>query len=129
MKFNSFLRELKKLGLPAEQYAIVGSGPLAVRGLRDAGDLDLIVKPGLWKNLCKRFPAENNKVIRIGKIEIFKNWEPWLENTDELIETAEIINGFPFVRLEFIAEWKKKMKREKDLKDLELIKDFRHNSF
>lgn len=43
-KMLIFLDELKALNLPAGQYAIFGSRPLAVRNLRDANDIDLIVK-------------------------------------------------------------------------------------
>jgi len=35
-----YLEELKKLNFPPGQYAIYGSGPLAVRGLRKNGDID-----------------------------------------------------------------------------------------
>ena len=33
---------LNKLNLPANEFAIFGSGPISVRGLRKAKDLDII---------------------------------------------------------------------------------------
>ena len=45
------LKELEKLNLPKDKFAIFGSGPLAVRNLRTANDLDLIVNdfiPKIW---------------------------------------------------------------------------------
>jgi len=49
-----YLDELKALALPPDQYAVFGSGPMAVRGIREANDLDLIVKESLWDDLRKR---------------------------------------------------------------------------
>lgn len=72
MKFEE---ELKKLNLPLGKYAIFGSGPLAIRGLRENNDIDIIVTDELWQNLTKKykkFIVESNH-IRIGHISIFLN--------------------------------------------------------
>lgn len=42
-QFLEKLKELKKLNLPEDQYIIWGSGVLAIRGIRDASDIDIIV--------------------------------------------------------------------------------------
>ncbi len=122
-----FLDELKTLNLPKDKFAIFGSGPICIRGLREANDLDIIVKEDLWNELIQK-TANRDLIyqvsIKIGNIEIFKNWLPWFNDVNELIDTAEEINGFPFVRLDYVIEWKTKLGREKDLKDLELIKLF-----
>ena len=47
-----------------------------------------------------------------------------IENPDEVIERAEIFHGFKFIRLDDLIRWKEKFGREKDLKDLELIKEY-----
>jgi nucleoside phosphorylase len=39
------LDELRALALPAEKFAVFGSGPMGVRGLRDMHDVDVIVAP------------------------------------------------------------------------------------
>jgi hypothetical protein len=114
------LSELENLNLPKDKYAIFGSGPICIRGLREANDIDIIVKDDLWDYLSTIYPVEKES-IKTGNIEIFKNWSPWFNDVSELINTAEIINGFPFVKLDYVIEWKKAMGREKDLKDLELI--------
>lgn len=118
-----FLDEIKNLNLPEKQYAIFGSGPIGIRNLREVNDIDLIVKENLWNELAKKYPVKSGKEsIQIGNIEIFRSWSPWFEDINPLIDTAEIIKGFPFVRLAYLIKWKKSMGREKDLKDLELIK-------
>ena len=50
-KFKELLKKVKELNLPQNQYAIFGSGPLAIRGIRDSNDIDLIVKKKLWNKL------------------------------------------------------------------------------
>jgi len=120
-----YLDELRLLNLPDKQYAIFGSGPMAVRGLRQAHDLDLLIKKDLWDELAKIYPLhEKGVALRAGHIELFSHWEPWFKDTDQLIETAEVIDGLPFVRLEYVLEWKKQMGREKDKQDVVLIEKY-----
>jgi hypothetical protein len=68
------LEELKTLNLPKGTYAIFGSGPLAVRGLREARYLDIIVKDEIYKQLCLRYPdhikTQPVNCIQIGHLEI-----------------------------------------------------------
>lgn len=120
-----YLDELNNLNLPKDQYAIFGSGPIGIRNIRDVNDLDIIVKESLWNKLIKEYSLNEDKgCIQIGQIEIFNNWSPWFNNINELIDSAEIINNFPFVRLDYVMEWKSRLGREKDLKDLSLIKKY-----
>ena len=118
------LEELKKLNLPVDQYAVFGSGPMAIRELRENEDIEILVKPELWEKLAKEHKLVRDDLIIIGNINIFKHWEPWLKNRDELIDTADIIDGIRFVKLEYVLEWKKKMGRGKDQKDIELIEEY-----
>lgn len=121
-----FLDELKELNLPEKQYAIFGSGPMAVRGIRDVNDIDIVVKEDLWNNLRVQFPKSIYKTdsIKIGNIEIFKNWSPWFDNVNSLIDTAEKIGDFWYVHLSNVLKWKKLMGREKDKTDIKLIEDY-----
>ena len=83
-----YLQELKQLNLPADQFAVFGSGPLAIRNIRESNDIDLIVKEKLWQKLSQKYKVEDNKKIQIGKIEIYKDWQPWFGDVDHLIDTA-----------------------------------------
>ncbi|MFH1433799.1 MAG: hypothetical protein ABIG32_02805 [Candidatus Uhrbacteria bacterium] len=123
---EKLIEQLQKLNLPKNSFAIFGSGPMAVWGLKVAGDLDLLVKKEVWDRLAAEYGIENEEKgqIVVGDIDIFWNWQPWLDNEDELIATAEMIDGWPYVRLEHVLEWKKKYGREKDLKDVELIEEY-----
>ena len=121
-----YLDELKRLDFPIDKFAIFGSGPLAIRGLREIDDLDIIVKPDLWNVLRKKYLIRNEKIeyIKIGNIEIYKEWSPWFDDINQLIDEADIIDGFRFVKLKRVLEWKKAFNREKDKKDIELINNY-----
>jgi hypothetical protein len=127
----NFIDELKALNLPAGQYAIFGSGPLAIRNLRDAGDIDIIVTQELWDELAKKYPLHHKETVKgpvtsmaVGNIEIYKDWLNLTPIVPELIETAETINDLPFVQLKYVIEWKNYMGRDKDKNDLKLIEEY-----
>jgi hypothetical protein len=125
MKFQKQLSLLKTLNLPKGKYAIFGSGPMAIRGIRDAEDIDLIVTEDLWKKLCKKYDVEENaKNIAISDIEIYKDWKPVFEGMGKVISDSETIQGYPFVKLKYVIEWKKKFGREKDKEDVKRIEAF-----
>jgi len=54
-----YLNELKKLNLPKGKYALFGSSPMAIRGIKENSDIDIIVKEDLWNFLKQKY-----KVIR-----------------------------------------------------------------
>lgn len=121
------VQELKALNLPKGKYAIFGSGPIAVRGMRDANDIDIIVKADLWDELKQKYGEylkQQPLSIGIGNIEIFRDWLDLSDRIDEMIDSAETIEDLPFVRLEYVLEWKESMGREKDKKDVEAIRDY-----
>ncbi len=131
MKLQKLLSELKRLNLPKGQYAIFGSGPIAVRGLREVSDLDIIVKPNLFNKLKKKYPQKTNKhpfgCLNISNIEIGDNWQGDSSKIKEMIDNSEEIGGFSFVKLSQVKEWKQKMGRRKDKQDIKLIKSLENN--
>lgn len=126
--FLLFLEELKHLKLLEGKYAIFGSGPLAIRNIRDTNDIDIIVKDDVYAELSEKYSdkivTEPVNRIQLGNLEIGNTWLNEKGDIDKMIDTADIIEGFPFVKMEYIVKWKKKMGREKDLKDLGLIEEY-----
>jgi hypothetical protein len=118
------LEELKKLNLPVGKYAIFGSGPVAIRNIRESNDLDIIVKKDLWTKLLNRYKKYYNparKRIELNNIEIYLDWLNITTDLNEIIDSADIIDGFPYAQLKYVIEWKKSSQREKDIEDLKLI--------
>lgn len=126
--FDNLLQELARLNLPRNEYVIFGSGPLAIRGLAEAKDLDVLVKKKLFKKLRKKYPQEISRhplgCLVIGNIEIGNNWQGDSSVIDKYIQTAEMIKGFPFVKLKYVLEWKESSKRKKDEFQAQIIRNY-----
>ncbi len=121
-------KKLKELSFPEGEYVLVGSGPLAARGIREANDLDIAVTDKLWKQLYDS--KQYKKIERYGKIfltdeniDIIKelSWEKYPTSVEEAIATADIIQGYPFLNIEETKKFKRALGREKDSKDIELL--------
>lgn len=131
MNFNEALKELDKLNLPKDQYAITSSGTLAIRGLREAADLDIIVTDSLWQELSQKYPVTPKPPldrIDIGNIQILGDGsffiKPEIATIEQMIKTADVIDGRRFVKLELIKKFKALRDTEKDKKDIELIDQY-----
>ena len=121
---------VKELNLPRGLYAVFGSGPLAVRKLRDARDIDIVITSELFKSLAKD-PAwtvgqvrDHHRVLTRGDVELFDSWAPGSWDISALIRAADIIDGIPYVRLESVIEWKDLRNTSKDVNDIKLIKQY-----
>ncbi len=122
---------LQKIGLDKDQFAVFGSGPMCVRGWRDFHDLDLLVKEGVFEQLRKDNEVAVagsgdeciKKIVDGVEIEFFYGWHPGEWDAKMLIERADIIDGYRFVRLEDVVKWKKIKGREKDWNDIKIIEE------
>ena len=129
-KFNLLI----SLNLPSDQYVITGSGPLGIRNLREIGDIDLIVSEELWNILVQEhgitshngvekitFPGNVVEAFHEGSFPPKKSNET-ISSVNERISNAEIIDGLPFDRIEYVLYYKEKNGRKKDENDIILIK-------
>ncbi len=119
------LQQLRKLDLPPDQFAIFGSGPMVIRGLKRFRDLDVFVYDEIFEKLKKKY-SENyhGKKIILGQVEIMPESRHVLNNAREVIRRADIFDGIRFVNLSDTIAWKKKYGREKDLEDVKIIKKY-----
>ena len=131
----SIFARVKKLNLPLGQYIVFSGGVLEAFGIRETRDVDVVVIPDLFKKL--RESGLYKEEMRFGKLWLFSDnidiglkldWENYSTTTEEAIKTAVIINGVPFLNLQEMIKFKKAMGREKDFKDIELIKEYLKNN-
>jgi len=124
-----FLDELKKLNLPKNLYVIFGSGPLAIRNIRTNHDIDVLVTKSLWDLLAFEYEItskpERPDSIYIGNLQFlqydYKDWSPAINDPMLLLSDYEEINGYPFVKLEYLLECKKQMIGKKHHEDVKII--------
>ncbi|MCL1693784.1 MAG: hypothetical protein M3096_08880 [Actinomycetia bacterium] len=117
---------LRAMRLPLGTYAVFGSGPLAAHGLiNEIGDLDVITSEATWKRVEHFGTIEmhgEDPVVDLGNGLTFgRSWAYGDVDVAQLIESAETIDGLPFVRLDAVAAYKRIAARPKDLRHIELM--------
>ena len=133
---ETFADKVKALNLPLDQIIVIGSGILDQLGIRPASDIDLAASPDLMKNLSeesgdwiKKFD-DNQRFYFVkddGSAEVWDGWEfdGRAVSYDDLLDCAVKYDGVRFVDLKFLRKWKSWRGREKDVRDVELIDEWR----
>lgn len=114
--------QLRALNLPVGDYAVFGSGPLIVRGIvAVSNDLDIVCRGAAWDRACEigeqEFLPEYDVTIASmfdGAISFGTKWGIGDFDVDELIDSAEILDALPFVRLEHVVSYKTARGSDKD---------------
>lgn len=128
MDIKELLDKLHSLKLPDGEYAVFGSAVMAVRGMREAPNIDVIVTNKLWKDLLTIHTPDEEGFVRIGQVKISNWWfAPTKKPLSQLISEAEIIEDTPFVRLQEVLDYKVGLNRDKDKQDVKLIREFTDN--
>ena len=134
-----FADRVKALNLPLDQIIVIGSGILDQLGIRPASDIDLAASSDLMKKLSeesgdwiKKFD-DNQRFYFIkddGSAEVWDGWDfdGQTVSYDDLLDYAVEYDGVRFVDLEFLRKWKSWRGREKDVRDVELIDEWRANN-
>jgi 8-oxo-dGTP diphosphatase len=129
----NIIQKIKELNFPKDQYVVVGSGILDVLGIRKSNDIDIAVTESLHKKLKESGEWEEHKRYELIRVFLKKdvyeiipqlNWENYNTTTEEAISSAIIIDDIPFMNLNELIKFKTAMGREKDFKDIELIKEY-----
>ena len=134
MTKEEIIAKVKTLNLPKNSYVVFGSCPLAVAGIREANDIDLLVSKDIFEKLRKdgwkeRYKNPDDIPIVHDVFEAHKSWgfsssSPTLKH---LLSGATIVNNVPFASLEEVRKWKVESTRPKDLIDIELIDTYLAN--
>ena len=119
---------LRSLDLPLGDYAVFGSGPLIIRGIIEGtNDLDIITRGPTWQHVLATGHVDEFEGGNL-RVDFFDNritfgctWKYGEFDLDQLIDTAEIIEDLPFVRLEHVIAYKQAAGRPKDLAHLALL--------
>ena len=121
MRRDEFINRLKAEGFDTSQYVVTAGGSLLLHGIRtETQDIDLACTAKLARELMAQGYTES---VRYGRrrIELSEDFEVY-EN--EPLPDFVMIDGIPAMTLDEVITMKKRMAREKDLRDLELIEKF-----
>lgn len=120
-------QEIRKLNLKKGSYIVVGSGILGALGIRESNDIDLIVSKKTFDYFKSqgfnddRWPDQ--PTLSNGLFELGMHW--YGKELDELLSNAQYVEAIPYLSLDDVYDWKKKLGRDKDLRDLVLIDSYR----
>jgi len=122
MKKEEIISRLKHFPHGTDGVWLVGGAALALHGVREeAGDIDLGCTPQAADRLeadgypCELLPDGTRRFRVDGDIEVFENWR---------YDVVETLEGCPVLSLRGVREMKRRLGREKDLRDLRLIDAF-----
>ncbi len=128
MTSKEIISKVAGLNLPKNSYVVFGSCPLALAGIRESQDIDMLVSKELfyqlqkngWK-LAHKGPKDNP--LTHGDFEAHFRWNfsSYTPTLEHLLLTADIVDGIAFASLDEVRKWKLASGRPKDLKDIELI--------
>ena len=136
---ETFADKVKALNLPLDQIIVIGSGILDQLGIRPASDIDLAASPDLMKKFSeesgdwiKKFD-DNQRFYFVkddGSAEVWDGWEfnGQVVSYGELLSQLVEYDDVRFVDLKFLRKWKSWRGREKDVRDVELIDEWRVNN-
>jgi len=131
MTRDEIIEAMKGLDLPAGGYIVFGSCPLAMAGIRESGDIDMLVSPEVlemlkqagWRQINK---GPDDKPYVKGDFEAHSNWKfsSYSPTLEHLLASADVVDGIPFASLAEVRKWKVASGRPKDIADVQLIDDY-----
>ena len=129
-----FKQELSKLSLNEENSVVIGSGILNALGLKESHDIDAVVSTEtLLKILAENEVIETTNeygavLYTNGIVEFGDRWymdDPMEDLTyEDLLKRTITIDGVRYVTLDVLQEVKEHLRREKDISDIQLIKQY-----
>jgi hypothetical protein len=131
MTAEEIIAEVQSLNWKKGSYIVYGSCPMALVGLREAGDIDFLVSEELfgelrslgWKQIEKS-PDDKPLVYKDFEAHGHWNFSSYKPTLKQLLSTATVIEDIPFASLDEVLKWKKASGRPKDLVDIKLIDEY-----
>lgn len=118
MNKKEFVEGLERMGMDKAEFIILSGGSLLIRGLREqTNDYDI----SATKKLAKDIDMYSSPLNSAGSYEPFENVEM---KDDYEKHHFDIVDGYKCESLEDILEFKRIMRRPKDLKDIETIEKY-----
>ena len=120
---NDILKVIDSLKLDYNDYCIISGGALVLYGIRDlTEDVDIFINKHGFDMLSKKYNIVSKENKYKDLFGIGDNIELLLREFDKTV--VYNFNGYPVLKIEDILKWKEDNRRDKDLKDIELIKDY-----
>ncbi len=127
---RSALDMVKLLQLDPASYVLIGGGVLEAHGLRKTHDVDMVVSESIYRRYrdeehWQEYVQDNGK--RILSRHGYNLMRSWIgRDLRKLQADAEVIEGVPCMSLPELIAAKRRLARQKDLEDIELLTKYLH---
>jgi len=128
MTAQQIIAKVRTLNLTEGSYVVFGSCPMALAGIRESQDIDMLVDQATFEAFAKAGWKEvdkgpGDKPLTSGDFEAHTNWNfsSYQPTLPQLLASATVVDGIPFASLQEVRKWKQSSGRPKDFKDIELI--------
>ena len=128
MKKDEVIERVKELNLPKNSYIVFGSCPMALAGVRDCNDIDLLVTSEIYQakkqegwEVIDKGPNDHPAVSGVFELHDMWDFSSYSPTLEHLLATASWVEGVPFAALDEVRTWKVASARPKDLEDIQLI--------
>ena len=122
MNKQDIINRLNSFPYPKDEYWVITGGAMVLYGIRDiTHDIDMGCSSMMADQLEKdgyvpTLTESGNRKFKIGEdIEVFENWK---------YDSITRIDDIPVISIKGLIEMKESLGREKDFRDILLIKDF-----
>ncbi len=132
LKKVNHINKLRRLGLPLNKMLIVGSGTMALIGVKKNDDLDLWVTNDVFKMMAKN--KKLNPVKKHGRL-FYETLDGVIEASNKMpcvkgkienyLKRAIMLYGFHFKSVDDVIAWKKCMGRPKDIQHIRLLEKYK----
>ena len=121
MNKQDIIRKLRAFPYDTKDYWVITGGAMVLCGFRaETSDIDLGCTPAMADRLeaegyLYQTTPDGNRWFKLGgEIEVFENW---------LYDTVAPVDGIPVISIPGLIEMKQRLGREKDLRDIRLIRE------
>lgn len=126
MNKEEILKVLNKYGFDTKEYIVLSGAAMVLLGIKEyTNDIDITVTEDYYKYLLNNYNCtlekvseQNNKVYFIDNIINFR--------VDFYYTECVVVNNIRVQSIESILKLKKSLNREKDKKDIDLLKKYRN---
>lgn len=127
---------LRSIDLGSGDHAVFGSGPLLARAIiPEVNDIDIVARGQAWVRALElgeliTLAEHNIQVVTLhgGTVTVGRSWAYGDIDINEAIDSADIIEGLPYVRLEFVVAYKRAAARAKDRDHLRLLAQWQRST-
>ena len=135
LKNVNHIHQLRRLGYSLNKMLIIGSGTMALLGIKKNDDIDIWATKDIHRKM-----ANDRRLVRTvkhgdiiyetkdGNIEIGSNLPCTRGRVEDYLKRAIVMYGYHFKSIEDVLAWKKCMGRPKDKLHIKMIEKYKKNS-